>query len=200
MAVDYRELSENLRRFYDFTGKVVLYVGAGGRQLLDASTAVRKLIAIDQNPESLIGLQRSIAVKGLKDSVEVVASRFEDVDLSSNAVYFEFSLHEMDNPEKALAHAVTLAPEIVVFDHLPKSEWVFYAAEEDKVSRSTEAMERFGVRRRETFHTEQRFQHYEELLAKISGQGRVAIERAQRFAGATDIVIPMDYQLMLLGR
>jgi hypothetical protein len=29
-------------------------------------------------------------------------------------------------------------------------------------------------------------------------QGDVAIQRAQRFAGATDIVIPMSYQLALL--
>lgn len=32
MAADYEQLSENLRRFYDFTDKVVLFVGAGGRQ------------------------------------------------------------------------------------------------------------------------------------------------------------------------
>jgi hypothetical protein len=55
----------------------------------------------------------------------------------------------------------TLAAEIVVFDHLPRSEWVFCTAEEDKVTRSTEAMESFGIRRREMFRTEQRFQHYE---------------------------------------
>jgi hypothetical protein len=59
--------------------------------------------------------------------------------------------------------------------------------------------ERFGIRRRETFQTEQRFQDYEDLLAKIGGQGRVAIERAQRFAVTTDIVIPMDYQLARLS-
>ena len=35
MAADYAILGENLRHFYDFTNKIVLYVGAGGRQLLD---------------------------------------------------------------------------------------------------------------------------------------------------------------------
>jgi len=59
-------------------------------------------------------------------------------------------------------------------------------------------MERFGVRRRETFRTEQRFRDYRELLAKVSVQGAVAMERAGRFVGATDIVIPMSYELALL--
>jgi len=199
LAVNYRELSGNLCRFYDFTDKVVLYVGAGGRQLLDPSTRTKKLIAIDQDSQSLPEFKRAVASQGLWNSIEIVESRFEEVKSFGDVAYFEFSLHEMSDPEKALSHAATLAPEMVVFDHLPGSEWAFCTAEEDKVSRSTEAMERFGVRRRVTFHTEQRFQHYEELLAKISGQGRVAIERAQRFAGATDIVIPMAYHLALLG-
>jgi len=38
MAMDYGKLTENLGRFYDFTDKVVLFVGAGGRQLLDPAT------------------------------------------------------------------------------------------------------------------------------------------------------------------
>src|SRR5262245_21066942 len=81
LAVNYRALSANLSRFYDFTDKVVLYVGAGGRQLLDPSITIRKLIAIDQDPKSLTELERSVALKGLKDSVEIVGSAFEDVEL-----------------------------------------------------------------------------------------------------------------------
>ena len=41
MAVDLQVLTENLVRFYDFSAKVVLYVGAGGRQLLDPSAGTR---------------------------------------------------------------------------------------------------------------------------------------------------------------
>jgi hypothetical protein len=53
-------------------------------------------------------------------------------------------------------------------------------------------------RSRQTFHAEQRFSNYGELLAKVSPHGPLAIERAQRFAGITDIVIPMAYELNLL--
>jgi hypothetical protein len=59
-------------------------------------------------------------------------------------------------------------------------------------------MGRFGIRRRQTFHGDQRFGDFTELLAKVRPQGPLAIERAQRFAGATDIVIPMSYELNLL--
>jgi hypothetical protein len=181
LAVNYRELSENLCRFYDFTDKVVLYVGAGGRQLLEPSTRTRKLIAIDENAQSLMELEKTVVSKGIQHSVEIVASRFEDVQSYGDVVYFEFSLHEISDPEKALSHAAALAGDIVVFDHLPASEWVFHAAEEDKVSRSTEAVERAGIRRRETFHTVQRFHDHAELLAKISGHGRVATEKSPTF-------------------
>lgn len=198
MATDYSVLAENLSRFYDFAGKVVLFIGAAGRQLLDPGTLIRKLIAIDKDAEALRQLQADIAAKGLQNSVEVVAANFEDVASPGDVVYFEFCLHEMGDPEGVLIHAKLLAPDVVVYDHSPGSEWIYYGAEEDKVSRSSAVMERFGVRRRQAFHAEQRFANYAELLAKVRPQGSLAIERAQRFAAATEIDIHMSYELNLL--
>ena len=198
MATDYAKLSENLSRFYDFTGKVVLFVGAGGRQLLDPAAPVRKLIAIDKDVEALRELEEYLVAKGLQDSVEVIGASFEEVAVHGDVVYFEFCLHEMADPEKALMHAKSLAPDIVVYDHSPGSEWIYYGAEEDKVARSSAVMEHFGIRRRQAYHCEQRFSNYAELLTKVQPQGPAAVERAQRFAGATDIVIPMNYELNLL--
>jgi predicted RNA methylase len=198
MAVDLQQLTAKLVRFYDFAGKTVLFVGAGGRQLLDPSAGTRKLIAIDQDGESLQELKANIVAKGWQNFMEVVAANFEDVSLSGDVVYFEFCLHEMNDPQNALSHAHTLASDIVVYDHSPTSEWIYYGAEEDKVAHSAAAMERFGIRRRAAFHAEQRFQDYAELLARLAGQGELAIQRAQRFAGATNIAIPMDYEVVLL--
>ncbi len=198
MATDYAQLTENLFRFYDFRDKVVLFVGAAGRQLLDPSAGTKKLIAIDQDVEGLRELAARVAAEGIQESVEVVGSKFEDVSLSGDVVYFEFCLHEMADPDQALAHAKNLARDVVVFDHSPSSEWIYYGAEEDNVRGSAQAMERFGLRRREKFQTEQRFEDYAGLFAKVSPQGPTAIQRAQRFAGARNIVIPMDYELNLL--
>ena len=133
-----------------------------------------------------------------QDSVEVASVSFEEVTLHGDAVYFEFCLHEMGDPEEALIHAKSLASDIVVYERSPGSECIYYGAEENKVARSYAVMEHFGIRRRQTFHAEQRFANYAELLAKVRPQGPLAIERAQRFAGTTDIVIPMSYELNLL--
>ena len=198
MAVDLQEITANVVRFYDFRGKTVLFVGAGGRQLLDPSAGTRKLIAIDRDAESLTALKANIAANGWQDSMEVVASNFEDVTLLADVVYFEFCLHEMDDPLQSLTHARTLAPDLVVYDHAPGSDWIFYGAEDDKVVACGAAMGRFGVRRRQAFHATQRFQDHAELLARMAGQGDLAIQRMQRFTGATDIAIPMDYEAVLL--
>lgn len=198
MATDYAKLTENLCRFYDFTDKVVLFIGAAGRQLLDPTARTRKLIAIDKDVEALRELRESIAAKGQQDSTEVVGAAFENVTLRGDAVYFEFCFHEMDDAEKALVHAKSLAPDIVVYDHSVGSEWIYYGAEEDKVVRSSAVMEHFGIRRRQTFHAEQRFANYAELFAKVAPQGPLAIERIQRFVNATEIAIPMSYELNLL--
>lgn len=198
MATDYAKLTENLCRFYDFADKVVLYIGAAGRQLLDPATRTRKLIAIDKDISALQELKANIVAQGLQNSVEVVGASFDEVTLRGDAVYFEFCLHEMDDPERTLVHAKSLAPDIVVYDHSPGSEWIYYGAEEDKVAHSFAVMERFGIRRRQTFQADQRFRNYGELLAKVSPQGPLAMERVQRFAGATNIVIPMSYELNLL--
>ena len=198
MAVDYAQLIANLRRFYDFSGKVGLVVGAGGGLLLDPASTAKKLIAVDRDREALDRLEAKIDANGARDAIEVVCASFEEVNLPGDVVYFEFCLHETTSPAQALTHARTLAPDIVVFDHLPDSPWSFHAAEEDKVRRSAEAMERFGVRRRQIFSTVQRFRNHDELLAKIRVQGPLAIQRAQRFIGATNIAIPMRYGLALL--
>ncbi len=198
MATDYAQVTQNLCRFYDFKSKVVLYVGAAGRQLLGPDSGVRKLVAIDKNAEGLRQLKAEVAAKGLEDTVEVLAAGFEEVQRRADAVYFEFCLHEMEDPEKALAHAQSLAPDVVVYDHSPGSQWIYLAAEEEKVARSTAAMQRFGIRRRENFSAQQRFANYAELLAIMGPQGPQAVERIQRFRDAAEIVIPMAYEVNLL--
>jgi hypothetical protein len=198
MPALYDRLAENLRRFYDFTGKTVLLVGAGSGRLLDPSVKTKKLIAIDRDHEALARLKANLIDKGMRARVELVCARFEDVTAPADVVYFEFCLHEMADPRVALSRARSLAPDIVVYDHAPGSEWSFHAAEDDKVRRSAEAVERFGIRRRENFRAEQRFKSHVEFLAKLGAQGPIALLRAQRFASSSNIVIPMPCDLVLL--
>ena len=196
VAIDRAQLSRDLSRFYDFAGKEVIYVGGARHgQLLDPR-GIRRLIAVEENPRAAEPLRARLA-HGVS-LMEVMVGSFEDVHKRADVVYFQFCLHEMQGPQKALTHAWELASDIVVFDHAAGSEWSFYAAEDQKVARSAEAMTSFGVRRRKQFVAEQRFRNYAELAAKLLPQGAPAAERARRFAGMTNIAIPMRYELALL--
>ena len=198
MAADYELLTKKLGEFYDFSGKVVLLVGAGHRQLLDPSIEIRKLIAVDKDRAALEEFEKKIAAHGRQSSVEVIHGEFEKVTSHGDVIYFEFCLHEMADPFFSLKHAKTLAPEVVVFDHSPASEWVYYGAEEDQVRRSSLATKDFGIKRHSSFVTAQRFGAYSELVSKMSAQGPLAFQRIGRYSGATNFVVPMVCELAVL--
>ena len=199
MAADYKQMEQHLRQFYDFSGKEVLAVGAGFGKLIDLAREAKKLIVIDKDSVAIRQWEARVAAEGLQDRVDLIHADFCETSPRGDVVYFEFSLHEMNDPGQALRHALKLAPEVLIFDHLPDSEWVFHGAEEDKVRRSTDAMSDFACTRRQAFRTEQRFQDYQQLLEKVSCQGEVALERAARYRAATEIAIPMTYGLSLLN-
>ncbi len=198
MAADYKQMAQNIREFYSFSGKKVLAVGAGNGPLTDVVLESRKLIVIDKDPAAISQWQAKVIADGLQDRVDVIQADFCETSPRGDVVYFEFCLHEMNDPGQALRHALTLAPEVLVFDHLPDSQWAFHAAEEDKVRRSTGALAGFACTRRKAFRTEQRFPEYQQLVDKVSCQGEVALRRAERYRDAADIAIPMTYGLTLL--
>lgn len=198
MATDLHELTDNLRAFHDLRGRVILSVGAGGGQFLDAYRDVAKIVAVDSDPAALRQLEAAVAARGLQDRVELVLGHFFEVARPVEVVVFEFCLHEIPDPARGLERARSLAREVVVYDHAPGSTWAYYTVEEDKVLRSTGAMEACGIRRRAVFHGEQRFREYAELREKVASQGATAIERIARFRDRRDIVIPMDYLAALL--
>jgi hypothetical protein len=197
VATDIRQLTENLRGFHELAARVVLSVGAGGGRLLELYREVSKMVAVDSDPAALRQLEAAATARGF-DRVELVGADFFEVARTAEVVVFEFCLHEMPDPAMALERARSLAPEVLVYDHAPGSTWAWHAAEEDKVLRSTQAMEACGIRRREVFHGEQRFAGYAELREKVASQGPTALERAVPYRGRSDIVIPMAYLAALL--
>jgi ubiquinone/menaquinone biosynthesis C-methylase UbiE len=198
LAADYALLTRNLCGFYNFVDKSILVVGAGHGHLLDPAIPKKKLIAVDRDVAALQEFQRKVGSNGNHYPVEVLYSSFEDVRVCCDVVYMEFCLHEMANPFRALKHARTLAPDVVVYDHSSASKWIYYGAEEDLVRRSSLAMKNFGIRRCSSFRTFQRFADFPELYAKISRQGPVAVQRIGRFYSATNFVVPMICELLLL--
>jgi SAM-dependent methyltransferase len=198
LVVDRSKLSADLADFYEFKGKAVIYVGAGGGQLLGPETGVKRVVAIDSNPESLNAFRSEANSTWAGIPIRFVPRDFETVNLHGDVVYFEFCLHHMEDPRRALEHARALAQDIVVMDHLPGSKWIYYGAEEDRVLHSFKAAEAFGTRRVEKFTIDQRFKDYEELAARLAGEGEVPLRRASELRGKKDIRIRMDYGLILL--
>ena len=198
MALDRAQLTANLHSFYDFEGKIVLCVGAGGGQLLDQNIVTAETVLVDRDQRSFAGINTRKLTNEKQRTVSTVVADFNAVNVPGDVVYFEFCLHEMDDPERAVNHARTLAADVVIFEHAPASDWVFYSAEEEKVRRCAEALARFSMRRHQNVLAEQTFKNHSELVAKVNCQGDLAIERAGRFAGAMDIVIAMKCALTLL--
>lgn len=198
MVVDRKELTRRLGGFYDFKGKSILYVGAGGGQLLDPSWRPTKVTAIDSNGKALDNFRNEAMTKWSGIEVDFIPRPFETVRGKADVVYFEFCLHQMDGPMKSLELARSLAEDIVVMDHLPGSEWIFYGAEEDLVERSTKAVEAFGIRKQERLSIEQKFADYEQLAKRMAEVGEESRTRVLRFEGARAISIRMDYGLFLL--
>ena len=198
MATDAGLVVRNLLDFYPFAGKTVVSVGAGGGQLVEYGRQARRVVAVDGDAEALRRLADVLAAKGLAERFELVCSDVHDVTARGDVVLFEFSLHEVPDAARALAHAKSVARDVVVLDHAPGSEWAWHVVEEEKVRRSAEVMRRLGIRAERLFRGEQRFADHAELLAKVSVQGPLAVERAERFRGATGIVIPFGYEAVLL--
>ena len=146
MATDVGLVVRNLRGFYPCAGKTVVSGGAGGGQLVGYGREARRVVAVDADAEALRRRSGVLAANGLTERFEPICSDVLDVTVRGDVVLFEFSLHEMPDPERALAHARTLAPDVVVLDHAPDSRWAWHVVEEEKVKRSVEAMRRLGVR------------------------------------------------------
>ena len=122
----------------------------------------------------------------------------ETVMEPADVVFFEFCLHEMDDPDAVLRHARSLAPDTLVIVHAPGSRWARYVAETEKAERSWVAVERAGVRRDQLCSGWQRFADVRDLIEKVRPQGELAVSRARARAGKTAIEIPMTYRIALL--
>jgi hypothetical protein len=104
--VDRDEISANLTRFYEFAGKSVLYVGAGGGQLLRPTSRVGSVVAIDRDAPSLQEFRGESRTKWAGIPVRFVPRKFETVDLRGDVVYFEFCLYQMEDQRGSRARQI----------------------------------------------------------------------------------------------
>jgi len=200
MATDVDAILKNLLDFYDFGDKTVIAAGAGGGQLAGYGCRARHVIAVDPDELAIDRLAGAAARLGIADRFSYVAGTLETCDARGDVVLFEFCLHEMADPAAALEHAVSLAPDIVVIDHVAGSAWAYYGDEDAKAATSWRAVEAAAIAERAVFETEQRFRDFEELNNRLISQGAESLRRIQRFRGDTDLVIPMVYAIARVRR
>lgn len=200
MATDLEQIVLNLSRFYDFKGRTVLEVGAGGGQLVDYLRDAEWVIAVDRDLASLDRLSSRLEACGVAGKFGLFASDWLDVHRKGDVVVFEFCLHLMEHPARALAHAFDLAPEVLVVGHAPGSPWSWCAAENRGVEACWKAVDDVGTRRIETVEALQRFADYAELEDKLASQPFESRERIASYRSATSIEIPMPYRMALLSR
>lgn len=198
MATDIMRIVGNLLDFFDFNGRVVISVGAGGGQLIEYGRPAAKVIAIDQDAAALRALRERLASAGLVEKFALVESDFMEFRVSADVVLFEFCLHEMPDPATALAHARTLAPAVLVMDHWPGSEWAFIVAEEDKARAAWAAVLSARPERTISHEGSQFFEDYEALRQKVHAQGEKSLARIEPYKGTANITFPMSYGFALL--
>lgn len=198
MATDIDAIIRNLENFYDFNDKSVIHVGAGGGQFIEYAARARSVLGVDPDQESVERLQSAVKEKGLADRFKVVTSDFASITAEGDVVFFEFCLHEIADPAAALSHAQSLAPEIVVIDHDPESQWAWYCCETEKAERSWREALKLPIVREASFPATQHFRDYSELASKVEVLGETSMSRIEDFAGQRDITIGMSYKIALL--
>ena len=198
MGTDLARILGALTSFHDFTDRTVVHVGAGGGRLIGYAASARHVLAVDLDGAAADQLLAAVRMLGLEDRCEVRSGDFLDVAACHDAVLFEFSLHEFPDPSAALRHARALAPDIVIIDHLPDSEWAWHVGEERLLERSWNAVRRFPVRAETRCEAQQAFSDFEELKARLSSCGEIVQRRIARFAGDGPITMAMPYRLALL--
>jgi SAM-dependent methyltransferase len=200
MATDLALILRNLERVYDFTGRRVLHVGAGGGQLIGYARHTRSVLAVDNDEQAVAALRTAIAATDVADRVTVQHGDFLDVPpgTACDVVFFEFCLHEMEKPGEAIRHACCLAGDVVVIDHSPFSPWVWFAAESEKALRSWAAVPPDLVVSSEVFVGMQRFETGADLVSRVGILGEPALGRARLLHDRRAIAIPMEYRVTVL--
>lgn len=198
MATNIQHIIDNLTAFYDFTGKNVIHVGAGGGQIIGYAHLAKSVLAVDTDAEAIEHLREAVRSSNLSDIFTIEHRDFMEMDVRADVAFFEFCLHEMAEPYEALVKASVLASDVVVLDHDEDSSWSWYACETEKLQKSWGAAHRFNVIRGRTYTAVQRFENYTELFNKFRILGKEALDRIKSFEGEKNIEIDMNYRAALI--
>ena len=200
MATDINIIEKNIRSMYNFHNKTVIQVGAGGGQLIGCAKDAGSIIAVDNDPTAIEKLKIVVEENGRSEKISIIEGTIDSINHQADVVFFEFCLHEIDEPEKALCQALKIAPEILIIDHHPDSPWAWYTCETQKATKSWYDVEKYSLFQKKSFNAIQYFSDYSELYARLVPLGDLAIKRIQKFEPQNDIEIDMIYSIALIKK
>jgi tRNA G37 N-methylase Trm5 len=198
MATDTQKIIQNLLAVYDFKDRTIIVVGGGGGQFIEYGQSARQILAVDNDPAAIQKLRENLKKAGLEDKFTPILGDFYEAQLKGDGVLFEFCLHEMSDPTAAVRHAQTMAPDVIIIDHWPGSEWTYYTAEEGKVARSWASLESFVFKKKEKYDTVHIFRDYDEIRKKLEDLGEPSLSRIEKFRSQKDFSIHVIYGVALI--
>jgi ubiquinone/menaquinone biosynthesis C-methylase UbiE len=198
MATDVKKIINNLLNFYNFDDQIILSIGAGGGQFIEYGQNSQHIFAIDNDNKALIKLKKAVQTRQLEDKYTLLNLDFFEVWNKADVVFFEFCLHEIKDPKAAINHALILAPNILIIDHWPGSEWSYIVDEKEKTEKSWKVIKTFEIKKVKHYTSSQFFNDYEELYSKVKSQGARTIKRINQYRDKKKFTISMSYGLVLL--
>ncbi len=198
MAADLAAVLADIESCFDFSGLSVLHVGAGGGQFVGYAAKAARVLGVDPDPGAIARLREALRAQGLEGRFAVLHGGILDAREPADVAFFEFCLHEIEDPSAALRHALSLAPRLLVADHAPGSPWAELMEEGGKVRRGWAAVECLPRALDRLFAGEQRFRDHAELVAKIAPLGEAVVARSAAYAGRTGFTIAMPYRVAVI--
>jgi tRNA A58 N-methylase Trm61 len=198
LATDVQKIVQSLLAVYDPSERTIIVVGGGGGQFIEYGRRAAQILSLDSDAEAIRLLRENLKKAGLEDRFTPILGDLYESRLKGDAVLFEFCLHEISDPEAAIRHAQTMAPDIVVIDHWPDSEWSYYTAETEKVKTSWEALQSFPLKKKQSYQLVHLFNDYDELCQKLKDQGDLSLARIEKFRSKSHIAIPFTYGIAVI--
>lgn len=189
---------KNLKKFYPPDDKKIIHAGIGGGILTGYSQDAREVIAIDNDEKILIPLTEKLIQNKLETKFTIIITDFINFSGKADLTFFEFCMHEMENQNEVIIHAKNISDTVLIADHAKNSEWAHYTNETVKIGNSWNVIDKFSIKKRVRFETDQIFSTYNELHNKLSILGEESTKRIKKFEGKTNIKINMPYEIYLI--
>lgn len=198
MGADINKIINNLNEFYNLTDKKIIHVGIGKGLFTGYSNLAKKVFAYDNNPDIEKDLLSKLQNENTIDRYVIRISDFSDCKDNADLVFFEFCLHEIENPNEALEFAKGISNNILIIDHSKFSKWSYYTLESDKLEKSWSAINNFEYKKHKAFDEYQFFNDFSELKDKLSVLGDECMKRIKEFENESNIKIYMPYEICLI--